>query len=375
MLLEENEAGDANWRMTASTPQSVALESASTDGVPAIINFAELSNIRITRRRPGFDDRVALLTRLDLKTNDENFIVAQGSGQIDANAMNLSATVGPVDHLASAGGLEYWLVAELGVADIKITGRTGDSAAGEQSQLEGLITSAEVSALLEMFEISADISGPLRVESMMTEEEGEPVLRLQASIGDINAQGSARMDQNRIDFAATIAPLRRVGDAFQIPGLPDAELVVQGGVSNNRDSYELHDVSVGIQTVEAQIDGVIGKSRSTANKINISVAAPSLQDLHSELPEIPLAATVTAVLAGDGIAAEQFEITFGDSDVSGELELQFSEPVSVAGSVRSKLLDLTKFSANVENGNDEISTAETEAETDPEATCRRVGFQ
>jgi len=297
ILLQENEAGDVNWLMTAKQRQSVAIEATHDETIPAIINFAELRDIKITRQRPGFEDRVAILASLDLKTNDDNFIVAQGQGEIDEHELNLSATLGPVDHLASGGDLEYWLSAELGVADINITGRTGDPSVAIAPHLEALLTSADVTALLKMFELSAELSGPLRVESTLAEEGGEPVLRVQANVSDINAEVSARKNQSRIDFDATISSLRQVGDALQVAGLPDAALVLAGGVSNNRDSFELHDVSAGIQAVELHISGVIGKSQSVANKIDLSIAAPSLQDLHSELPAIPLAATVTAALS------------------------------------------------------------------------------
>jgi hypothetical protein len=366
ILLQENEAGDVNWLMTASQRQSVAIEATRDKTVPVIINFAELRDIKITRRRPGFDDRVAVLASLDLKTNEDNFIVAQGRGQIDEHALNLSATLGPVDHLASAGDLEYWLSAELGVADINITGHTGDPEQAVESQLEALVTSADVSALLKMFELSAELSGPLRVESTLAEEDGEPVLHVQANVGEINAEVSARRNRNRIDFDATISSLRLVGDALQVTGLPDTALVMAGGVSIDRDSYRLDDVSVGIQSVEAKISGIIGKSQAVASKIDVSLSAPSLQELHNELPAIPLAATVMATLSDDKVAAEHFEITFGNSDVSGEFTVQFSQPIAVTGAVQSKLLDISAFSDNAENTDDEVNAAETDAGTDTE---------
>jgi len=374
ILLQENEAGDVNWLMTAKQRQSVAIEATHDETIPAIINFAELRDIKITRQRPGFEDRVAILASLDLKTNDDNFIVAQGQGEIDEHELNLSATLGPVDHLASGGDLEYWLSAELGVADINITGRTGDPSVAIAPHLEALLTSADVTALLKMFELSAELSGPLRVESTLAEEGGEPVLRVQANVSDINAEVSARKNQSRIDFDATISSLRQVGDALQVAGLPDAALVLAGGVSNNRDSFELHDVSAGIQAVELHISGVIGKSQSVANKIDLSIAAPSLQDLHSELPAIPLAATVTAALSGEGMAAEQFEIVFGESDLSGNLKIQFSDPITVTGSVQSKLLDISAFSDNEENTDEKVPAPEADATADTEAPAAEWVF-
>jgi len=375
ILLQENEAGDANWLMTANQQPSVPIEAADHETEPVIVNFAELRDIKITRRRPGFDDRVAVLASLDLQTNDDNFLVAQGQGEIDEHELNLSATLGPVEHIASGGDLEYWLSAELGVADIKIKGHSGDRSTAVAPQLEALLTSGDVSALLKMFELSSELSGALRVESTLAEEDGEPVLQVQVNVGDINAEVSAKRNQNRIDFDATISSLRQAGEALQVTGLPDAALVLAGGVSNNRDSYELHDVSVGIQSVEAKISGIIGKSQAVASSIDVSLSAPSLQELHNELPAIPLAATATATLSGDEVAVEYFEITFGNSDVSGEVTVQFSEPIAVTGAVQSKLLDISAFSDNAENAGDDVSAAETDAGTDTEPPAAEWVFR
>ena len=374
VLLQENEAGEKNWRMTANEPQPIAPESSNSDTVPAIVNFAEIRNIAITRRRAGTEDRVAVLASLDLKTNDEDFIVALGKGQIDENMMSLSATFGPTDHLASEGNLEYWLSAEFGVADISITGNTGDPENDIDPQLEALVTSADVSALFAMLEVPADVAGALRIESMLASEDDKPVLRLQADIGGISAEGSASVEQNRIDFDATIASLRPVGDALQIANLPDAPLVIAGGVSNTRDSYELHEVTVGVQSAEAKITGVIGKTRSITDKLDISLSAPSLQGLRSELPDIPLTATMAAALSPAGITVEQLEIAFGDSDIGGELEIQFTEPVSVAGSVRSELLDLSDFSKRAEDMPNQVAVGETDVATDTETPAAEWVF-
>ena len=374
VLLQENEAGEKNWQMKANEPQPIAPESSNSDTVPAIVNFAEIRNIAITRRRAGTEDRVAVLASLDLKTNDEDFIVALGTGQIDENMMSLSATFGPTDHLASEGNLEYWLSAEFGVADISITGNTGDPENDIDPQLEALVTSADVSALFAMLEVPADVAGALRIESMLASEDDKPVLRLQADIGGISAEGSASVEQNRIDFDATIASLRPVGDALQIANLPDAPLVIAGGVSNTRDSYELHEVTVGVQSAEAKITGVIGKTRSFTDKLDISLSAPSLQGLRSELPDIPLTATMAAALSPAGITVEQLEIAFGDSDIGGELEIQFTEPVSVAGSVRSELLDLSDFSKRAEDMPNQVAVGETDVATDTETPAAEWVF-
>ena len=64
VLLQENEAGEKNWQMTTNEPQPIAPESSNSDTVPAIVNFAEIRNITITRRRAGTEGNHGALPSL-----------------------------------------------------------------------------------------------------------------------------------------------------------------------------------------------------------------------------------------------------------------------------------------------------------------------
>ena len=73
------------------------------------------------------------------------------------------------------------------------TGNTGDPENDIEPQLEALVTSGDVSALFAMLEVPADVSGALRFESkLLASEDDKPVLRLQADVGDISAEGSVQ---------------------------------------------------------------------------------------------------------------------------------------------------------------------------------------
>ena len=166
--------------------------------------------------------------------------------------------------------------------------------------------------------------------------------------GDIDVKGTATIDQNRIDFDTSISPLRLIGDLLQIEGLPDASLTIGGGVLVNQESYELLDVAASVPNANLQISGVIGTSGAATGKFDVEISATDLSEIYKDLPAIPLTLSATATLSPHGITAEPFAITFGDSDLSGALDVRFDDPVSVTSKAHAKLLDLTPFVKNLE---------------------------
>ena len=287
LLLEQNEGGDANWQMTQDDSPT------NGDILPAIIEFAEIRTIAIRQRRPAAEDRTVVLAALDLETDDQGLMVAQGNGRIDDTEFSLRSKVGPVSKINAAEEFEYSLLAELGG-------------------------------------------------------------------GEIDVQGTATIDQNRIDFDTSISPLRLIGDLLQIEGLPDAPLTIGGGVLVNQESYELLDVAASVQNANLPISGVIGTSGAAAGKFDVEISATDLSEIYKDLPAIPLTLSAMAALSPGGITAEPFAITFGDSDLGGGLDVRFDDPVSVTSKAHAKLLDLTPF---IENPEVEVAGA-TVAETD-----------
>jgi AsmA protein len=292
LLLEENEDGDANWQMTQDDSPT------NGDILPAVIEFAEIRTITIRQRGPAAEDRMVVLAALDLETDDQGLMVAQGNGRIDDTEFSLRSKVGPVRKINAAEEFEYSLLADLGG-------------------------------------------------------------------GEIGVEGTATIDQNRIDFDTSISPLRLIGDLLQIDGLPDAPLTIGGGVLVNQESYELLDVAASVPNANLQISGVIGMSGSAAGEFDIEFSATDLSEIYEDLPTIPLTFSATATLSPNGITAEPFAIMFGDSDLGGALEVRFDDPVSVTSKAHAKLLDLTPFAATPEIEVDGAAAAETDESVEP----------
>jgi len=337
LLLEVNPDGDDNWSMLEDdTPREVETE--VSDGIPAILDFAEIRNIIVTYRKAGADDRVITLASFDVQINENDYIEMEGLGKIDGSNLSVNGLVGPIDSFDSVPNM----------------GAT--------------VTSDDVGEVLGLFDLPVDLAGPLRIESSLSSQNQQPVLKIDASAGDISAESSITIDNEQFDFEASVSPLSRVGEIVDIAGLPATPLTAKGSLIANSDHYELKDVLVELQTMQAEIDGQFGRSSGTLTEVTVAFSGDSLEEISADLPAIPVSGTVTAMITPERIKLDPFEIRFADSDVSGALDAQLVQPIAVSGIVHADLLDLTPFADGPEVATDGATPADStvEPETDAE---------
>ena len=128
VLLETNEQEEGNWALggdaateTETAEQSDSGSSASA-GLPVIIEFAEVRNIKVTYRAPEAETLVALLASLDISTDDENYTIIDASAQLRDEPLKLVAKLGPEQALASGSDIEVALAPTFGKYSIKADG-------------------------------------------------------------------------------------------------------------------------------------------------------------------------------------------------------------------------------------------------------------
>ena len=366
MLLQKNAAGEDNWSMGTdqahSTPQPDY--AGVGDGVPLIVEFAELRNIEVIYRVAGAEDRVMTLASLDVLTNDDGYIEATGAGQVVDSNLSVNGSIGPVDHFDSGADVEFDFESYLGVISISASGNTGQPQTLAGARLDAVITSDDIGAVLTLLDIPIDLSGPLRIESKLSSQDQRPVFDVDASVGDIEAHSSFVFSDEQIDFEASVTPLSRIGDIAKVAGLPDAPLTARGGIEVRPDSIELHDVFLAIQSVQVEIDGSVGRSPGAPNTIVAAFSSDNLQEIYADLPAIALTSTVTARIAPQQVELTSFEVKFADSDFSGTLDLGLGDPVSVTGNLHSDLLDLSPFAGEPQETTDAATATEPSSEKD-----------
>lgn len=134
--------------------------------------------------------------------------------------------------------------------------------------------------------------------------DNEVTLDVEAWIDDITAVANVRHDGERYDFDVELSALEQVGEIAGVTGLPKGPATAQGALL---------------------IDG---------NQIG-------LIDVVVSTSELDLTTSLNAVIGDENVVLDPFALQFGESDVSGSLDIGLGESLRVAGNVRSKLLDLT----------------------------------
>jgi uncharacterized protein involved in outer membrane biogenesis len=352
VLLETNEAGEANWMMGAEEEPAEAepadSESEGTGSVPVILEFAELRNIKLRYLAPGADPFVASLASLDINTDEEQYTVLDGKGELDTLPWRLAGRLGPARALEQGAGIGVDLDGGLGNVDLAIDGSVGDLAAATGIDLKTVVSSDDVAKVLKKLKIDLPLSGALRIETALASVDPGMQVTVDAKAGEISASATATRQDEVISFKAAVPSLDKVGKTFEIAGLPAQDLAADGRMVLASRTTRLHDVTVRLGDAELKLDGTIEQDTDAAAQFAIDAKGPSLAGVHTSLPPIPFTAALTASIAPEQLALDGIKTSFGESDLSGSLEVATGDKTFVKGRFKSARLDLTPFAGDSE---------------------------
>jgi uncharacterized protein involved in outer membrane biogenesis len=364
VLLETNEQGEGNWAMgepsEAEPAEQPERETEGDGSIPAIIEFAELRNIKLRSLAPEAEPSVASLESLDIVTDPEQYTVIDGKGEIDELPLRLAGKLGPAQALASGKGIGIDVSAGLGNLDLKVDGSIGDLAKASGIDVKTVARSEDVAKLLEHFKVDLPLSGALNIQTAVTSVEPGTQLAVDAKVGEIAATATATQQDDSIAFEAAVPALDKVGEALAIQGLPAQDLAVDGRVVMAAQATQLQGITARLGEAEIKLDGSLAKDTDTA-EFSVNAKGPSLAGLSADLPEIPFKAAFTANLAPEHLVLDGIETTFGESDLAGSLDVAMGDKTGVTGKFKSQRLDLTPFAAGGEEA-DKEKKAEPEAE-------------
>jgi AsmA protein len=126
VLLEVNGQETGNWVLggdTATEPdEKSASGSSAGTGLPVIIEFAEVRNIKVTYRDQESERLVTSVASLDLTTDDATYTVISASGQINDKPLKLTAKMGPAQAMASGADINFNLEPTLDIYSLKANG-------------------------------------------------------------------------------------------------------------------------------------------------------------------------------------------------------------------------------------------------------------
>ena len=364
LLLETNEQGQGNWAMgapgEAEVDEQPDSEAEGGGSVPVIIEFAELSNIKLRSLAPEAEPFVASLDALKIATDPEQYTVIEGRGAIDELPLRLAGKLGPAQALASGNDIGIDLSTGLGNLDLKVDGSIGDLPKASGIDVKAVATSDDVAKILEHFKVDLPLSGALNIQTAVTSAEPGTKVAVDAKVGEIAATATATQQDDTIVFEAAVPALDKVGEALAIQGLPAQDLGVDGRVLMAAQATQLQGLTARLGEAEIKLDGSLAKDTDSA-QFSIKANGPSLAALSADLPGIPFKAALNAKLAPEHLVLDSIDTTFGESDLAGSLDVAMGDKTALSGKFKSKRLDLTPFAAGGEEA-DQEKKAKPEAE-------------
>jgi uncharacterized protein involved in outer membrane biogenesis len=348
--LETNEEGDANWIMgpgqapAEAEPADTASEAGG--GLPVIIEFAELRNIGLHYLAPGAEPFVAGLDSLDIDTDQDQYMVLDGKGEIDALPLRLTGRLGPVGAPDADTGTRLDLEAVLDNLALAVDGTIGDLETATGIDLKAVAGSDDIAKILQHFQVDLPLSGPLRVESTLASVDPGMRVTVDAAADKVAANGTATLLEDALSFNVSVPALDQAGARFGVAGLPAQDLAADGRVVMSSGTTRLHDVTVRLGDAELRLDGSIEQDTDSAAQFVINAKGPSLATFNAGLPQIPFTAATTASVAPDSLALDDIKATFGESDLEGSLEIASGDKPALTGRFKSKKLDLTPFAGD-----------------------------
>ena len=116
VTLERDRNGGNNWTFgNPNAPKPPPEESdAGLKKLPIAFQHAKLSNLRVTYRVPGQEDRVAQVESLTVLPGSDDLLAVDGKGSVDAYAATLAGELGPLHALLSGRDIRMSIQASLG---------------------------------------------------------------------------------------------------------------------------------------------------------------------------------------------------------------------------------------------------------------------
>ena len=367
VLLETNEQGESNWILgTAAEPAAAEPVDTGSDvggGVPVLIEFAELRNIKLRYRAPDTEPFLVTLASFDVTTDTDGYTVLGGKGEIDKLPLTLTGKLGPDQALATGEDIGIDLNTTLGNLVLDVDGKIADLAQATGVDIKAVASSDDVAQILKHLAVERPLRGAMRVVARLTGVEPATRLSVDAKAGGIAATLSATKQDNKVSFEGAVPALDKVGKALDIPDLPAEDLTTRGRIVIDPQAYRLQGIVARLGDAEIKLDGSIEQGTDAATELSVKASGPSLATLSAGLPAIPFKASVNAGVAPDQLVLDAINATFGESDVAGSFDIAMGDRSAITGKLSSKRLDLTPFAAG-ETKADKAGKSAPEAQQD-----------
>ena len=170
----------------------------------------------------------------------------------------------------------------------------------------------------------------------------------------MNISASGDVADQALKLVARLGPEQALvhGHGIEVnlePTYGDYSIVANGTLDVLADALMLHGWTMKYLDTETQLDGRVARSPDSSTSFTLKTAGPSLVSLEPTLPAIAFKAVLKAEITPEQIVLDGIDTSFGESDLSGRIQVHLGEKMAVKGELTSKLLDLTPFVGDEEH--------------------------
>lgn len=340
LLVEANGEGNSNWDFTGD---DVADKKGAGQGGwrGLIIGHADVSRVTLIRRQPQSQDRVVHLDTATLDTDAAGLIVMQVDGRVLDLPLQLKghSAVGGEQEPVSPD--EFTVSGHWGGLKIQLDG--SEHALGDLSRarLRAKLTSEKIESTIAALGMTLPFSGPLFLEAAL--DPGKKI-KLHGKVNAVEADANVSIGKRALQFDGRFEPLDRLGDLFELQGLPPHALAISGEAVPSSKVIKLRDVTLQLQDNRFSIDGSYSRTEKPS-QLKLRATGTSLAQLSHKLPKLAYESSGEVSFVAETVSIDKLQANFGDSDLHGSLQVQRGKPMVLKARLESRLLDLKPFQA------------------------------
>jgi uncharacterized protein involved in outer membrane biogenesis len=354
VLAETDAGGVSNWTLDSDSGSG---KSASGDGLPVLLENAELKDILVIVRRVGEEDRRMRLDELLIQPGEENMELA-GTGEFFSRPLQLAGTLGPIDQFRSQGEVELNLWGNLGKLDLQLIGRVANLKTLEGTRLDLQIDTEDIAPLLESAGLPIPVTGPLHIEADLQQQGAARLITAITRVSGISTNTWIDLSSERIELKQNVSSLRAVGNLLEVADLPDLPLELRMSMTPRKDHIEVHELIASMGEAKLNASGQLAADGGSSS-LKLQLEGASLAELGQAMPDIPFKASADASYAGRTLELDFLDLTLGKSDLSGQVLITRGDKSKLVAKLHSTLIDLTDLFPDTADG--QVKAAATPA--------------
>jgi uncharacterized protein involved in outer membrane biogenesis len=251
VVLERNSKGENNWTFgdpNAPVPPAPP-DDAGFSKIPIAFEHASLSNLRLTYRVAGQEDRVAQIKSLTVEPGTGNLLSVVGKGSVDEYAAALSGELGPLDALLSGRDIRMSIQASLGKLNVVAKGAVGRLFPLDGADLKVTVDNPDFGNMLQKLRLPEFAKGPIHLDASLKDAGERTRIDLSAKADDLTMTvngtlATLGLRESDLNFTFEALDAARLATLFDIKGVPAEKLDAAGEVAISRAKRRPHGRSV-----------------------------------------------------------------------------------------------------------------------------------